>query len=283
MSRPSYLLSLPVRVLRSASALAGGLVREVGEVVLPGALRRTRLYQNLVDVTLRFLIEKVGQVEGTYPDSDQLADDFLLRRAAGNGVDIVGLLAFHASPVWVLAALADLSGAGKRLLGEIAETLCEAGLLERGQRFENMEQILAGLEQTSARVVETVSTPPLNVASLRKEWAAIRHEAAQIPPRDLPGIDDVTQAWNRMRETAAVQQRSVFEVSSLMALSAMSTLAKLPKAALSASGRTRAFLSRTILDHYAETLDEIQTQGFTAYWRAQFRPYLTAAARHFQR
>jgi hypothetical protein len=59
-----YLLSLPERALRSMSALSAGLLRELSEVVLPRAVRRTRLYTELVENTLRFLIENVGQVEG---------------------------------------------------------------------------------------------------------------------------------------------------------------------------------------------------------------------------
>ena len=34
--------------------LAAGLVNEIGEAALPAPLRRTRLYRNLVEVTLRF-------------------------------------------------------------------------------------------------------------------------------------------------------------------------------------------------------------------------------------
>ena len=62
-----YLLSLPERVVRSMSGLSAGLLRELSEVVLPRAVRRTRLYTELVENTLRFLIENVGQVEGQYP------------------------------------------------------------------------------------------------------------------------------------------------------------------------------------------------------------------------
>ena len=43
-------------------ALAGGALREIGEVGLPMRVRRTRLYRSLVDSTLRFLIEQVGGV-----------------------------------------------------------------------------------------------------------------------------------------------------------------------------------------------------------------------------
>src|SRR6185312_4862912 len=97
-----YLLSLPERVLRSASALSAGLVREIGNVTLPKAVRRTKLYQTMVESTLRFLVEQVGQVEGAYPDEDKLAANFLLKRTLGDGIDLAGMVAFHASPVWVL-------------------------------------------------------------------------------------------------------------------------------------------------------------------------------------
>lgn len=39
--------------------LSAGLLREVGEVVLPQGVRRTPLYKNLVEVTLRYMIERV--------------------------------------------------------------------------------------------------------------------------------------------------------------------------------------------------------------------------------
>ena len=100
----TYLLSLPERLLRSGLGLGAGVAREIGEVVLPDGVRRTRLYQNLVDTTLRFLIEQVGGVEGAYPNETPLPDDFLKRRTAGNVIEALGIVAFRASPVWVLAA-----------------------------------------------------------------------------------------------------------------------------------------------------------------------------------
>ena len=35
----------------------------MGDVALPAALRRTKLYQSLAEGTLRFLIEQVGEVD----------------------------------------------------------------------------------------------------------------------------------------------------------------------------------------------------------------------------
>ena len=116
-----YVVSLPERVVRSASALGAGIVREVGETTLPSNIRRTQLYRAMVDLTLRFLIEDVGQVKGVFPAHGRLGEDFLLRRTAGNGIEAIGLLTFRASPVWVFAAIADVTGAGKTLIREIAE------------------------------------------------------------------------------------------------------------------------------------------------------------------
>src|SRR5512138_2979601 len=91
-----YVASLPERIVRSASALTAGVVHEVASVTLPLGLRRGRLYRNLVDVPLQFLIEDVGQVAREVPQDAELGENFLLRRAAGNGIEIMGILAFRA-------------------------------------------------------------------------------------------------------------------------------------------------------------------------------------------
>src|SRR5580658_9039324 len=166
-SRYKYILSLPERAVRSLGALSGGLLREIGEVALPGAIRRTILYRTMVGVTLRFLIEQVGEVEGIYPSESRLAENFILQRTASHSIELLGILAFRASPVWVLAALADLTGGGQKLLREIVGALKEEGLLEGDAHFETIDQVLTGFEQTSAHLALTLKVPPIDVAGLR--------------------------------------------------------------------------------------------------------------------
>ena len=280
-----YLLSLPERVLRSVSALAGGLLRELGDVALPPAIRRTRLYRTMVEATLRFLIEELGQVEGVFPEEGRLAKDFLLRKAAGNAIELMGILAFRASPVWVMAALADISGAGRQLILEIAESLKQEGLLERETNFENVDQILDGLERSAGRVAETINTPPLDVRALRQEWAALRQEVQKIPPRNLPSPELLRRNWNTLKQEAAAQGRSVFQLSSVLALSAVSRLPEnvrwLSRCASLAARRTGQLFAGALLDHYTQTLKEIRETGYLSYWAREFRPYLVAAARQF--
>jgi hypothetical protein len=267
-----YLLSLPERLVRSTLGLGAGAAREVGEVVLPDAVRASQLYRNLVDATLRFVIEKVGEVEGVYTKGDgALPDNFLARRTAGNAVEILGIIAFRASPVWVLAALADVCGAGRQLIPEIAEALKEQGLLDHEAQFTTADQILTGLERTSSSLAATVNTPPLDVAGLRREWEAIRQEAAAIQPAMLPSRDAIGAMWNQLKVESARQERSVFETSSLIAVSAV-------RAGVVRSGE---MMGAALFEHYERTLAEMRQAGYAAFAARQFRPYFQAAIKQF--
>jgi hypothetical protein len=284
-SRYKYILSLPERAVRSLGALSGGLLREIGEVALPGAIRRTILYRTMVGVTLRFLIEQVGEVEGVYPSESRLAENFILRRTASHGIELLGILAFRASPVWVLAALADVTGGGHKLMQEIVEALKEENLLEAGARFETMDQVLGGLEKTSAHLALTFNMPPINVPGLRLEWETLKAELRSISPNRAPALDRLERTWQAVRISAQTQNRTVFAVSSLMAISTLShvpaNLLWLSKATRSAARRTGGVVGGAILDHYSTALEEISRTGFPGDWKREFRPYLRAAAAQF--
>ena len=188
MPSRAYLLSLPERVIRSALGFSAGLLREIGELALPRTVRRGQLYKSLVDTTLRYVIEQVGGAKGVYPTEVPQAQDFLARRGVGHAIELLGIAAFRISPVWVFAALADLSGLGRRLIPEIAEALKEEGLLEKEAQFENVDQLLDSLEKTSSRLAQTINAPPIDVACLRKEWTEIRSQARGLKPVDLPSV-----------------------------------------------------------------------------------------------
>lgn len=280
-----YILSLPERVVRSLGAISGGLLREIGVVMVPASLRRTTLYRTMVEVTLRFLIEEVGQVEGVYPADGRLAENFLLKRTASHGIELLGILTFRASPVWVLAALADVTGAGNKMIREISQALQEEGLLQPDASFETMEQMLDGLEKTSSHLAHTLNLPPVDIAGLRREWDTFRREIETIPPKKVPAPERLEGIWGELRRTAQEQHRSVFTVSSLMAVSAIAhvpgNVLWLSRAAHSAARRTGRILGSAILDHYVESLHEISRTGFVAYWTREFRPYLQGAAMQF--
>jgi hypothetical protein len=276
-----YAASLPERLVRSASALAAGTVREVAAVTLPIGFRRGRLYRNLVDVSLRFLVEDVGGLPGTLPSEEKLGEDFLLRRAAGNGIELMGLVAFRASPVWVLAALADVAGFGRQLIPEIAESLKKEGLLAQDDSFATMEQLLSGLERSSGQLAESVNAPPLDIAGLREEWRKFVSEARQLPAPQLPSASSVTRLWQDLRTTAEREHRSLFEVSSLLAVAAVGELPErarvLSKSAAVVLRHGGAAVSNALLEHYRESLRQLREVGYIRYGVEKLAPYTRAA------
>ena len=58
----NYSASLPERTLRSASALAGGIVRESANWLVPSAFRNSKSYSIFVQQMLTFAINDIGGV-----------------------------------------------------------------------------------------------------------------------------------------------------------------------------------------------------------------------------
>jgi hypothetical protein len=221
----------------------------------------------MVEATLHFLIEEVGQVEGVYPPATALAQDFIYRKAVGHGIDWVGILAFEASPIWIMAALADLSGAGRHLIRSISETLKEEGLLAGEAHFESVDQLLDGLESSAAQLTGVLNTPPLRVAELRAEWRELRKNLAKMP--GLPSPAAIQRSWDQMRQEAAAQGKPVFELAALISIASVSVQV------------TGGIVFQTLLDHYSKVLQDIRKQGLGAWWFREFKPYLRAAAMQF--
>lgn len=280
-----YLCSLPERVVRSVTGLAAGTLREIGEAALPARLRRTRLYHVMVDSTLRFFIEQVGQVEGTYPGGDEEMKNFIVRRTAGNVLEVAGIVAFRASPVWVFAALADLTGAGRDLVADIAAELKKEGLLDPDARFETIDQLLDGLEGMSGRLAVSINAPPLDVETLRGEWARLQEEGRKLTSAQLPSPAALWAQWREAKQTASEQERSVFEVSAAMSLAAVRRLPEnarwLSRAVQVSTRRTGQVLAQSLLDDYGRTIREMRAEGFFGYWYREFKPYLAGALEQF--
>ena len=199
-------------------------------------------------------------------------------------MEVLGVVAFRASPVWVLAALADLCGMGRHLIPEISDALKAQGLLDKEAEFSSVDQMLDGLERTSARLAATMNTPPLDVAGLRQEWEAIRRDAAAMPV-SLPSREAVGSMWTELKAESARQNRSIFETSSMMAVSAARAIPDgvrwMASSTRVGATRTTQVLASALLDHYSTTLAEIRQVGYVTYATQQFQPYVRAAASQF--
>ena len=214
----SYLASLPERTARAGAALTGGLVYEASEVVLPLAVRRSRLYQAIVGRLLRITIELVGGVDGVYPGQEMPARELVVRKTAGNAVELGGLLAVGWSPLWLLAGASDLVGGTKAYLRALATELRDAGVLAEDAQVASFDELLTALEGTSGVLADTVDVPPLNVAGVRTSWQELRRQAAELP--DAAGLEKI---FSDLKLAAGREDRSLMEISSVVALGAVRT------------------------------------------------------------
>jgi hypothetical protein len=258
----SYLASLPERTARAGAALAGGLVYEASEVALPLAVRRSKLYQAIVGRLLRITIELVGGVEGVYPTEEMRVRELLVRKTAGNAFEIASFLAVGWSPVWLLAGASDLVGGSKVYLRALVTELQDAGVLAQEEDVSSFEELLSALEGTSGVLADTVDVPPLNVPSVRTSWQELQRQAAELP--DADGLEKI---FAELQTAARQEDRSIMEISSVVALGAVHAGVKL--------GNVHVF------DYYRGALRTIVEESVLSFLRRISTPYITRAGSHY--
>jgi hypothetical protein len=258
----SYLVSLPERTARAGAALTGGLVYETTEVMLPLVVRRSKLYQAIVGRLLRIMIELVGGVEGVYPAQEIPVRELLVRKTAGNVVELSSYLAVGWSPVWLLAGASDLVGGTKVYLLTLVRELRDAGVLAPDADVASFEELLTVLEDTSGVLADTVDVPPLNVSSVRTSWQELRQQAADLP--DAAGLEKI---FAELQLAARQEDRSILEISSVVALGAVRSGVRLG--------------SVHIFDYYRRALPTIVKEGLISFLRRTSTPYLARAGSHF--
>jgi hypothetical protein len=211
---------------------------------------------------LRIIIELVGGVEGVYPTQEMPVRELLVRKTAGNVVELSSFLAVGWSPVWLLAGASDLVGGTKVYLRTLVTELKDAGVLAPDADVASFEELLTALEETSGVLADTVDVPPLNLTSVRTSWQELQRQAA-----DLPDAADLEKIFAELQLAARQEDRSILEISSMVALGAVRTGVRL--------GNVHIF------DYYRLALRTIVEEGLLSFLRRTSTPYLTRAGSHF--
>jgi hypothetical protein len=275
-----YALSLPERLSRIAVGSAAGVVKGISELLLPEALRQTKMYQVLLQKNLRYLIQEVGAVDGVYAGGAPVLSNYVARKFVGNFMEIAGILTMRASPVWILALVSDLSGGTKAFLREFTDELKREGLLNGETRIESVDQLLDGLQSLSARIADQIDTPPLSVEELRETLTFLRQEAQVFKLVDSVKPEEMHSMLTTMKEVAKRENKTLYEISSAMAMGAVNRMGRSGRSAVTGLRVGRALLDRTILQYYRRALDDIAEQGYYRYLARSSKPYLNATQRH---
>lgn len=258
-----YWISLPERILRAAASSVGGLLYEASLVLLPAWFRRSHLYQATVYRMLRLTVEGIGGVSEVMPPDDVAVGDLAVRKAAGNVVELASFVAVGWSPLWLLAAAADLTGGARIYLRTLVTEIKHAGLLPEEVDITSVEQLLNTLEGTTGVMADLVDVPPLNARQMRASWRALRENLDHMPDQQ-----QMNAIFMQLQQVSVREGRSLREVSALLGMGALRTGVQM--------GNTYLF------DYYQQALSAIRREGWSQFARRASRPYLTTAAAHFR-
>jgi hypothetical protein len=265
VGRVSFLLSLPERLVRAIAAMLGGTVHETFQLVLPRVVRTSRLYEATARNLLRVTSELVGGVEPQSPpelEHEPNPTRLAVRKGAGNAVELGSIAAFGFSPLWVLAAAADVTGGSRAYLDALVGELVREGVLEGGEDVRSVDQLLASLQGVSGTSARLIDIPPLEVEALRRSLDDMRRDASSLPSQD-----ELARVYQAVRLTAAREGMSMLDVSVGIGFAFFNSARKV--------GRQH------LLDPYTEDLRPLVDEGFGAYAHRVSRPYAAAVARHF--
>jgi len=261
----SFLLSVPERVVRSVAALLGGVVHETFALALPRIVRGSRLYEATAKNLLRVTIELVGGVDARIPTEAEFEPDpgrLAVRKGVGNAVELSSIAAFGFSPLWILAAAADVTHGSRIYLDAYVAELVRAGALPVGSSPGSASDLLNALERVSGTTARLVDIPPLELRALRQSLADIRRDAAS-----LPSAEELARLYAGLLEAARRERTSILLVSVGIGLAFFNS--------------ARHVGRQHLLDPYREDLRPVAEEGLAAYARRVSRPYAEAVARHF--
>ena len=201
-----YLVSVPERIIRAVAAALGGTIHETAELLLPRLVRKSRFYEATAKNLLRITVELVGGVEreaeAVTGEVEQSPRRLAVRKTGGNVLELGSILAFGFSPLWLLAAAADITRGTRVYLDALVSELKAAGVLAKEAEFASVDDLLAALEGASGTTARLIDIPPLELEGLKRSLSDLRDDAKGLPtPPELAAVYQglVTEADREQR------------------------------------------------------------------------------------
>lgn len=278
-----YALSLPERAVRSTVGVAGGALRESAGLLVPQALRDSQTYRSLVQQTLDFLVEDVGNVPRAESagDAPPRVDDYVARKTVGNFVEMAGLATLHLSPLVVLAIVSDAAYGSKAYLKELADELRREGVIAPQSSIDNAGDLLDAVAKTAGVASVAFDTPPLSVDGLRETVENTLRSAREIDLSDTLPRTEVERMWSELRGLAEQENVSLLEVGGAVTLHTLDRVGAVAKGALSTVRVAGTLLDRHVLDHYRTALSAIHNDGYYATLAKVSGPYIDSVWQNF--
>ena len=279
-----YTISLPERYFRGLTGIVGGMLHETTDILIPNFVKDTTTYNLFVTNLLRFAVENVGEVEGVY-DDEGLDGDYASRKLLGNAIEGIGIATVHVSPLWIFAFFADSVKGGKMYIKRLRTELIEKGYIDSENDSDSIQDLLEGIEHTTASFAKNIDTPPLskddiiqNVKEIQDSVGGLFSKTGQVAEDAKEEISNLIQQF---LDTASEENQSLMELSGVMTLQATERAKKAAGVAITAPQVAGQILYENILEYYSETLSDIHEKGYATVASETIDPYGNAIIKQF--
>jgi hypothetical protein len=272
-----YTVSLPERTVRALAAGVGGVSKIVTDLVVPEALRESTTYRVMLGNMQRFVIERVGGVEGAYGKDGSLPAEFAQRKLAGNAVEALGILSFHFSPIWLFAVGADVVNGSKTYLQRLGTELKKEGVIPPDSDTSSFDNVLGAVQKATDASASVLDLPPLTTKDFDRYRGELMSSYKGIFSSSINLIPSFDSVWNRMSAIAKKENLSIEQVAGLMTVNA----ARAAGGALAATSVAGDLFMEKVLASYAKSLDGMEKEGYGAYFQRTMAPYADGIAGAF--
>ncbi len=279
----NFSASIPERTLRSASALAGGLVRESANWLVPAAFRNSKSYSIFVQQMLDFIVTDIGNVrKSLIANSERHQQEVVLaRKTVGNLLDMTALATFHLSPLTVLAIFSDVAYGSKVYLEQLSSRLKEQGIIDQQTTIDSAADLLTALEAASGKAVGMFDQPPISIVGLRKTIEDTQLAILEIDPTKLLPSAEIDQLWRQIELAATEQNASLWDVSATISIVALNHIHAVGQGTVVGIEIAGDMFDQHIVQHYWEGLRAIERDGLILTLSGASAPYLEAVWSNF--
>ena len=277
-----YSLSLPERAIRGTAGIAGGVIRESADLLVPQAFRSSKSYEIVVQQGLEFMINDMAGVESSEnPAAAPQVEDYVAKKTVGSFVDLASLATLHLSPVLLLAVVSDVAYGSQTYLRELADELKREGVIDESSTIDHATDLLDAIAESSGSVATALDTPPLSIEGIRQAIQETTESVSKIDPTKILPAKEVDRLWREMQQVASTEEVSLLDVSGTITLHALNRAGKVAQGALSTVTIAGSLFDRLVVDHYRTALGDLHTKGYYATLGEVSQPYIAAVWQNF--
>ncbi|WP_442482806.1 hypothetical protein [Aeoliella sp. SH292] len=277
-----YTLSLPERALRSTVGVAGGMVREGANLLLPQAFRSSKSYEIVVQQGLDFMTRDIAGVKlaGSENDTPQI-EGYVAKKTVGGFVEMASLATLHLSPALLLAVVSDVAYGSQTYLKELSLELKREGVIAEDSTIDHASDLLEAIRESSALSAQVFDTPPLSIEGITQAIEQTTNSVSKIDPTKVLPAAEIDRLWREMHEVARGEEVTLLEVSGAMTLHTLNRLGRAGQGALSGITIAGSLFDRHVVDHYRVALTDIHSRGYYNTLAEVSQPYIAAVWENF--